>query len=92
MGAPQLLHGGEYFEAQEAISVPHHLDEDVHRSLARDACKRCRDVPPHPNVLIWILQEVLEDVDDRLAVTHQRLPRAALEVPVAQERDQGRCE
>ena len=84
----QLLDGGNRLESQKPVVCLQRSDQDVHRRLARDPRQRGGDVAPHPAVLHRVLQAVLEHVDHRLAVPHQRVSRAVLPLSSAEQRHQ----
>ena len=92
MRAMQLLDGGKGLELQESIVRLQRCDENVHRRPAGDPRQRRGDSTPHPLVLGRVLQTVPEQVDHRFAVPHQRLPRAALQSMMAEQRHQLRRE
>ena len=91
--AVQAIDRGHALVAEERVLlVDERRDQDVHRRLAGDARQRRRHVPPHPDVLLGIAEEVRQRRHDFLAVADEDVARRGLQAAVAQQRHQRRHE
>ena len=83
--ASQSLDRCDRLEPHKTIVVSQRVDQDIYRMLARDARERGRDVPSDPDVLFWIGQEVVEDINDGGTVPDERFTRTTLETAAAEQ-------